>query len=254
MTEAITLFIDAWRLMVGRMPQPIIREDHDIVSCFGNVPLLLLNISIVGRRAESRRELRAFLQTAAEHADACTYPSSVLLCEEWLPAGWENVVADVGLAPMIPLTTMETEALLPPVRALPHLDVRRVVDDGMARDLATLNALAYDMAHDAFGCIGDMRLWQADSQAYVGYVSGKPVACAAAFPVDGTVYIALVATLPGEQGKEYGEVVMREAVTRGQRAMGTLRSTLHASDMGRALYRRLGYQAGPRMVILQRAT
>ena len=72
---------------------------------------------------------------------------------------------------------------------------------------------------------------------------------AAAFPVNGTVYIALVATLPEEQGKGYAETVMRQAVAQGQEAMGTKRTTLHASDMGLPVYRRMGYRRpGFRMV------
>jgi GNAT superfamily N-acetyltransferase len=253
MIDGVSLFVDAWKLMVGRMPQPTIREEHGIVSCFANVSLTLLNVSIVTRPAETSRELRALLDTAADHAEACTHPTSVLLREDWLPTGWVYLVAEAGLSPMIPLTTMETEAVAPPVRALPKLDARRIADDAMARDLARLNALAYHMPPGAFDCIGNVHLWRADSLAYVGYVGSKPVSCAAAFPVGGTVYIALVATLPEEQGKGYAEIVMRKALTEGQQTMRTTHTTLHASDRGRSLYRQMGYGIGSKMVILQRA-
>jgi GNAT superfamily N-acetyltransferase len=253
MTDAVRIFVDAWKLMVGRLPQPTIQKDDGVISCFGNVPLLLLNISIVERPAETHDDLRAFLKTAARHAATCKYPSSVLLREDWLPVGWGNVMDEVCLAPMIPLTSMEAEELLPPRRPLPDLDVRLVVNDGMAQDLARLNALAYNMPADAFDCIANMRFWHGDSQAYVGYLDGRPVSCAATFPVNGTVYIALVATLPEEQGKGYAETVMRRAVMHGQQSMGTVRTTLHASDMGLPIYLRLGYRPGPRMLILQRA-
>jgi ribosomal protein S18 acetylase RimI-like enzyme len=120
----------------------------------------------------------------------------------------------------------------------------------MGRDLAELNAQAYHMPAEAFECIANMRLWHPDSYAYVGYLDGKPVSCAAALPVAGTVYIALVATLPEAQGKGYAETVMRQAVTQGQQAMGTKRTTLHASEMGFPVYRAMGYSTGPRLVLL----
>jgi GNAT superfamily N-acetyltransferase len=120
----------------------------------------------------------------------------------------------------------------------------------MARDLAELNALAYHMPADAFDCIANMRLWHPDSYAYVGYLGGQPVSCAAAFPVNGTVSIARVATLPEEQGKGYAETVTRQTVSQGQLAMRTTRTALHASDQGVPVYRRMGFRPGPRLVVL----
>jgi len=251
MSDTVQLFVDAWKLMVGRLPLPTIKEDDGVVSCFGNVPLIFLNLSIVERPAETDDELRVFLNTAVRHAANCKYPSGVLLRQDWLPAGWENLVREAYFAPMVQLTGMETDDLLPPRHPLPNLDVRLVVNDAMASDLAELNALAYHMPANAFDSIANMRLWHADSCAYVGYLGGQAASCAAAFPVNGTVYIALVATLPERQGKGYAETVMRQAVIQGQQAMRTTRTTLHASDMGLPVYRRMGYRPGPRMVILQ---
>jgi GNAT superfamily N-acetyltransferase len=148
------------------------------------------------------------------------------------------------------MTGMEADELLPPWHPLANLDVRLVVDDAMARDLAELNAPAYRMPADAFDCLANMRLWHANSYAYVGYLGDHPVSCAAAFPVNGTVYIALVATLPEEQRKGYAETVMRQAVIQGQQAMRTTRTTLHSSDMGAQVYRGMGFRPGPKMVIL----
>ena len=236
--------------MVGRLALPTIKEDDGVVSCFGNVPLFFLNLSIVNRPAETHEELRAFLNTAARHAATCKHPSGVVLRQDWVPAGWEKLVDEACLAPVVPMTGMEADELLPPRHPLPNLDVRRVVDDAMARHLAELNALAYKMPPDAFDCLANMRLWHTDSCAYVGYLDGHPVSCAAAFPVNGTTYVALVATLPEEQGQGYAETVMRQAVIQGQQAMRTTRTTLHASDMGVSVYRGMGFRPGPKMVIL----
>ena len=250
MTDTIRLFVEAWKLIVGRLPAHIIEEADGVVSCFGNVPPIFLNISIVGRPAGTHDELRGLLNTAASHAATCHYPSAVLLREEWLPAGWAEVVNEAGLAKILSMTGMETDALIPPRRPPANLDIRRVVDDAMGRDLAELNALAYGMPANEFDCIANMLLWHADSYAYVGYLGGKPVSCAAALPVGGTVYIALVATSPEAQGKGYAETVMRQAVIQGQQAMGTTRTTLHASDMGLPVYRAMGYRPGPTLVLV----
>lgn len=117
----------------------------------------------------------------------------------------------------------------------------------MARDLAELNALAYHMPADAFDCIANMRLWHPDSYAYVGYLGGQPVSCAAAFPVNGTVSIALVATLPEEQGKGYAETVTRQAASQGQLAMRTTRNSLARLRPGSPGLSQDGVPAGPQI-------
>lgn len=236
--------------MVGRLPQPRIEEAAGVVSCFGNVPLIFLNVSVVDRPAATHGELRALLNTVAERSATCQHPSGVILRQDWLPIGWENLIDEAGLAPMILMTGMEAAEILPPRRPPAKLEIRRVANDATARDLAELNAHAYHMPADAFECIANMRLWHADSYGFVGYLDGKPVSCAAAFPVAETVYIALVATLPAGQGKGYAETVMRHAVTHGKQAMGTTRTTLHATDMGLPVYRAMGYTPGPRLVLL----
>lgn len=76
MSDTVQLFVDAWKLMVGRLPLPTIKEDDGVVSCFGNVPLIFLNLSIVERPAETDDELRIFLNTAVRHAAICKYPQA----------------------------------------------------------------------------------------------------------------------------------------------------------------------------------
>ena len=79
--------------------------------------------------------------------------------------------------------------------------------------------------------VSGMHFWPSDCFAFVGYNGETPVSSAAALPINGTVYIALVATDPEQQGKGFAETVMRRAIAEGQRAMGVRRTTLHASMM-----------------------
>ncbi len=250
MDDAVRLFSDAWKVLVGRLPSPHIEDADGVASCIGNVPLIFLNVSIISRPAETSEQLRALLDTAAKRSAACEHPAGLIVREDWLPDGWEGLVEEVGLAPVLGMTGMECAALLPPRRPAPALEILRISSDELARDLAELNAHAYGMPADLFECIANMRLWRPDTYGFVGRLNGKPVTCAAVFPVAGTVYVALVATHPDEQGKGFAETVMRHAVTQGQQAMGILRTTLHASDMGLPVYRAMGYSTGPRLIFL----
>jgi GNAT superfamily N-acetyltransferase len=221
-----------------------------VVSCFGNVPLIFFNVSILERPALSADELRALLDVAAQRAKKSSFPAALMLRDDWVPEGWQDVAASYGLAPTLPLTGMETEDLLAPRRAPAALEIRKVDGDTRAREVAELNAQAYGMPLELCECVANMNLWHEDSLGFVGYHEGKPVTCAGVFPVAGTVYVALVATAPEAQGKGFAETVMRHAVEEGQRAMGTKLTTLHASEMGARVYRAMGYSEGPKLWFL----
>jgi ribosomal protein S18 acetylase RimI-like enzyme len=206
---------------------------------------------IQAQPATTANQLHALLAVAKRRATASTHRVGGILREDWLPAGWEDVASHSGYALMLPMISMEAEALAPPRRPLATLDIVRIDGDGAARDLAALNAAAYNMPIDMFECLATGTFWSADCYAYVGYVNAQPVSSSVALPVDRTVYIAFVATAPDEQRKGYAETVMRHAVLQGQRAMHVRRTTLHATEMGRPLHSAMGYVSGPRMLLVE---
>ncbi len=248
--ENMRILIESWKLMVGRLPTAKIEHSEGMATTFGHVPLPFFNISTIDRPLADTADLRGLLALARKRADACEHGSLVTLCEAWAPDGWEAVVAESGWTPMMNMTGMEASELLPPRRAPPKLELRRVMDEATARDLATINAHAYGMPPELFECICNLHLWHEDSFGYVGYADGRAVSAAATFPADGTVYVALVSTLPDANGKGYAETVMRHAIAQGREAMNFNRVTLHASDMGRPLYRSMGFVPGGRMALL----
>jgi GNAT superfamily N-acetyltransferase len=60
-----------------------------------------------------------------------------------------------------------------------------------------------------------------------------------------------VSTLPEAHGKGYAEAAMRQAIEQGGPSMGLTRMTLHASEMGRPLYRSMGFESGASVVLLE---
>jgi predicted N-acetyltransferase YhbS len=61
--------------------------------------------------------------------------------------------------------------------------------------------------------------------------------------VDGYRYVAFVATEPAHQRRGYGEAVMRHALDAAAAAHGEHPTILHATDAGRPIYARMGYEA-----------
>ena len=248
--ETTDLFIEAWKFMVGRLPSSRILEEENVVSCAGHVPLPFLNVAFQNAPAESVEAFRGVLADAARQMADCHFPAFVAVREDWLPAGWESVAAEAGKASAMGLTGMETDAVLPARRPAPPLELRRVVDDGTARDIAMLNADAYGVPGELFECMCNTHIWREDTHGFVGYLDGQPVTSAAAFPVAGTVYVALVASQPALQGRGYAETVMRHAIAEAQRATGLPRVTLHATDAGRPLYANMGFLPSARFHLL----
>jgi GNAT superfamily N-acetyltransferase len=249
--ENARVLIEAWKLMVGRLPEPDIRQAAGLATTFAHVPLPFLNLSMQDRPAAGAGEFQALLDVARERSAGCAHGTMLAVLEPWVPADWEHVAADAGLAFLMPMTGMVlTGELTPPRRPLPKLEIRRVSDPATARDAAMINAHAYGMPPEMFECIANQSLWHEDSFGYVGYVDGRAVSTASSLPAGGTVYIALVATMPDSHGKGYADAVMRQAIEAGRAGMGVMRTTLHATDMGQPVYRAMGFESGGRWVLL----
>jgi GNAT superfamily N-acetyltransferase len=172
------------------------------------------------------------------------------LCTDELPAGWEETVSAHSMAAIMNLTGMAADQFLEPIRPLPTLDWRSVTDIKTATDLAHLNAHAYGMPAELFDAVCNMHIWQDDCVAMVGYLDNQPVTSAAALPVAGTIYIALVASHADHRGKGYAEACIREVVEEAKPIMSSEKITLHASDAGKPLYAQMGFEASTNFALL----
>lgn len=248
--ENVAVLIEAWKFMAGGLPGAKIHQAGGVATMFGHVALPFLNLSVLDRPLADERDLRGVLAVARERAASCAHGSMLGLCEALAPADWERIAAEEGFVPALNMTGMAADRLLPPRRAPPDLEFRRVLHEAEARDLATINAHAYGMPLEQFECICNLYLWREDSFAYVGYAGGQAVTSAAVLPVPGAMYIAFVATLPEAYGKGYAEAVMRRAIEQAQPSMRVTRMTLHASDMGKPLYQSMGFEPGASVLLL----
>jgi hypothetical protein len=125
----------------------------------------------------------------------------------------------------------------------PSLRFVRARTDEHLRAYADLNSSAYgfDLEAGRAGLLGSA-LWKSDQiHAWLALEADKPVACAATVEDGGNLFLALVATAPASQKKGYGEAVVRKALHEGGKATGLRRATLHATDAGYPVYKRIGY-------------
>ena len=80
-------------------------------------------------------------------------------------------------------------------------------------------------------------------RSYLGYdADGRAVACSALLVTGDIAGVHFVGTLPEHRRRGYGEAMTRHAVQEGAGAGCTL-AVLQASEMGRPVYQRMGFQA-----------
>jgi ribosomal protein S18 acetylase RimI-like enzyme len=153
-----------------------------------------------------------------------------------------SVLDPAGLTPMLPLTGMRAERLAPATRFPEGLLLAVPGDDDSCTAVFDVNAAAYGVSLDACKpTYGKPAFWSGHVPA-LGRVDGTPVASAAVFMVDGHRYVALVATMPEQQRRGYAEAVMRHALDVAATTYGEKPTFLHATDAGRPVYARMGYQ------------
>jgi len=240
--EMTHLFRDAWKVMSSRFPTSFYVDEGGLATCFADVPLFFLNLSIYDGEIPSAAEFERILTRASERAKRSQHGWLYGVSSELTAPGWESVAEAHGFATAMVLTGMVAPELTPATRPLPAVEFRAADSDQTYADIANLNAAAYGVPAELFECMANGLLWQSDSYACVAYVDGIPVSAAAAFPVNGTIYIALVATSPEHRGKGYAEATFRKVVEQARKIMGPGKLTLHATEAGGRLYQEIGFE------------
>jgi len=152
-----------------------------------------------------------------------------------------------GLVRAMPCWGMAGEVLPLPAPRHPALRFERVATEDHLSAYAGLNARAYGLpSEDAREALRGSSLFRR-AHAYIAYEGDRPVSCASAHPVDGCLFVALVATDPADHRRGFGEAVTRKALHEAGRATGLRRATLHATAAGRPVYERIGLRSTARM-------
>jgi GNAT superfamily N-acetyltransferase len=240
--EANQQFVGAWRMFVGRMPAGETTEMDGVVALFGHIPVPFFNVCLLTSPVPTPAQLGRRLSAGMEYASTRGVPWFFALCDEWLPEGAGDVLAEAGLSPAMKLTAMAADTLAPPRRPAPELTYRRVADEATSRIISEINTAAYGMPPESASYMAMTSLWPDDSYGFLGEQNGQAVTCAATLPVDGRLYVAWVATQPEHHRKGCAEAVMRHSLQVAAERTGLRRTVLHATDAGMPVYAAMGYQ------------
>ena len=246
--ESTAIIMSAWDVMAHASPSfETRRGDLVEVSWMGH-PFPFFNLAATARRPASIEEFKSAVVATSAWAGERRLPWLFALCHDLMGSlleDCERELTQLGFAPMMPLTGMEANEPLTPSRSGSAVEFVTEGDATIADKVVRLNEAAYQMK---FGEPGSLPIeqpgwWAPPSRmATVAAYEGQPVSSAVVLDAANTRYVALVATLPGEQRKGYAEAAMRNVLERSRAAGLNQRTYLHASAAGKPVYLRMGYE------------
>ncbi len=213
-------------------------------NVFSGLPIAFFNVALLTGRGLSSDALTACAERACAFASGYDVPWLFVVTHEALEPGVDaaSLLDRCGLGPMMPLTGMLANAVAPPASLPDGLRLARAQDDVACSAVLDVNALAYGMDLDAGKeLIGKGSFW-AEHFPVLGYADERPACSAAVMMVDGYRYVALVATDPAQQRRGYAEAAMRRALELSAGVHGERPTVLHATEAGRPIYQRMGYE------------
>lgn len=253
--ESNEQLIAAWRTNPRLYGQGDVVERRGVglVAVFSHPTLSMLNATVMARRMDDlgalERCARAALRLGAERR----WPWFFSLCREWLApeveAAADELLADLGLALEMHVTGMATDALVPPDASPVEMqawEMRIIRTAAEAEAAGAINLVSYGLpAAWSADSVGRALVYGGDRVGCLAIAGADrtPVSTATAIPLDGRLYVALVATLPSWRRRGAAEQAMRFALAEAERRTGLRRTTLHATEIGRPLYQRMGYRS-----------
>ena len=148
-----------------------------------------------------------------------------------------------GIEAIFRMPGMVAGELLPPKRALTESRIREVAGAAMAEEIARLNVVCHEMELKDVAELTCAELWGGPNHGFLLYGDGKAVAGGSASFVEGISYIGWMATLPEYRGRGHAEALVRYMDAFMRRRYGVKEMVLHATEMGRPVYERMGFQA-----------
>ena len=231
-------YVAMWSMYATTRDGGEVRERDGLVLACSYLPAAMFNNAFVTRPL---RDPDAQIAGAIDFFDGAEVPFCVRIREGLDPAA-ERACERLGLpySDTVPGMALADLASIPP--PMEGLQVRAATDAETRRQHRRIVERVFEMPHRTVELLLNDRIMTArDTEYYVGYVDGAPVATAALVVTHRVGGIANVATDPARRGRGIGEAMTWHAVRRAK-AMGCVMANLQASEMGRPIYERMGFR------------
>ena len=237
---------ESFRVLASGRETGEVRELRGVSIASAGVAFQMFNAAFLSSPVASDAELEQRILLPSLHFQTRGMEWAYWVCEDWLESRVRSrsrkIFGKHGLHHSVDLPGMVAERLLPPLRPLPRLDVRRVCDPPTQEAFCSVGAVCFNVPLSWFREVFETNpVWERFA-GYVAYVGAEPVSTAAVVIQEGAAGVYNVATIPGHQRRGYGEAVMRHALEAAQREHGVEPSLLQSTRAGYALYLRMGYR------------
>lgn len=220
-----------------------------VVTVLTGLPFDWFNQILIEREHATPTEVLAGVAQARERGG-----HFVVRLREGIDDRFIPTVAQAGLAPTGTGTSMPGMVAFPinhetiEQHEVSGLEIRRVTNAAGIEDHCQIVTAGFgsDPAV-AVGTICQGILDRPECVVYVGYADGEPVASGLGWRTGRTVGVYSIATVASARQRGYGAAMTARVVADGATA-GADVATLQASEMGRPIYERLGFQTVVRYV------
>ena len=237
---------ESFRAIAASRAPGEIRELPGVSIASAGVTFQMFNAAFLSAPVASEADLARRIMLPSVHFNARGLEWAYWVCEDWLEARARRRSRQIferhGLRHSVDLPGMVAERILPPVKPLPNLEIRRVGDAGTRDAFCAIGSVCFHVPVPWFREVFDNDSVWDRFIGWVGYADGEPVSTAATVMGGGAVGVYNVATMPEHQRRGYGETVMRHAVAEAQRRHGIERTILQSTPAGHRLYERMGFR------------
>jgi ribosomal protein S18 acetylase RimI-like enzyme len=237
---------ESFRVVAAHRTAGELREMDGVSIASAGVAFQMFNAAFLSAPVCSEVQMDRRVAQAAVHFAARGQSWAYWVCDGWLESRTRRRLKQLfrkrNLYQAVELPGMLAESVLPPLRELPYVDVRRVASEPVKDAFCAIGSTCFNVPLPWFREVFDGNAVWNEFAAYVGYVDGEPVSTAATVIGGGVVGVYNVATVPGYQRRGYGEAVMRHALEQARLEHGISRTILQATPQGFDLYQRMGYR------------
>ncbi len=234
-TDTSDILYEAWKGYAERFPTWFDASHPDLRFACAGIPIALFNCAYPTRTIKCE-EFEGLMADFAEILAPRGIPGLLMVRSDRLQA-------PPGLEPVIRMPGMVGDGLVAPKHPVARVDLREVRGEKMAEEIARLNVVCHGMPEEEIEPMTSAALWKPPNHGFLIYVDGQAVAAGSASYVNGASYIGWMATLEEFRGRGYAETILRHMDAMMKREYGVTESVLHATELGRPVYQRVGYRA-----------
>ena len=244
---------ESFRVIASSRTAGELRELHGVSIASAGVTFQMFNTAFLAGPVASETELKQRIRLPIAHFGERGQEWAYWVCEDWIePSARKRSrrwFEHYGLRLSTELPGMIADRILPPVRPLPRIDVRRVCGAATWDAFCEIGSVCFHVPITWFREVFDnARVWDRFI-SYVGYVDDEPVSTTSIVSGAGVIGVYNVATLPGSQRRGFGEAVMRHALAEVRKERGMERVILQSTPTGLKLYERMGFRTVARVAV-----